>query len=212
LMGCRAKSGETCEFHPPRLERNRTLRRLMMPLIAALCLTLIALGSQTRAAAAAPGQVAADLTDADAWIRQGLKLNADGQYQEALDAFLMAVTIDPNNAFAFFNLGTASALLGRYHEAAGYLSEAVRLSPDLLPAWSNLGAMYNLLHEPGPAVAAFRQVIRLAPKDAEAHYQCALALILTGDRAAARAEYEILRPLDPALADQLRQKLSLPGK
>lgn len=143
------------------------------------------------------------LVDANAWIRQGLASNAAGRYQEALDAFLQAVVIDPTNSFALFNLGTTSALLGRYREAAGYLKEAVRIAPDLLPAWSNLGAMYNHLEQPAEALAAFRQVLRLQPGNTDAHYQAALALLALGKRDEACAEYEALRSIAPALAEKL---------
>lgn len=151
---------------------------------------------------------AAVLDDADAWIRQGLANNAAGRYQEALDAFLQAVVIDPANSFALFNLGTTSALLGRYREGASYLKEAVRIAPDLLPAWSNLGAMHNHLNQPAEALAAFRQVLRLQPGNTDAHYQAALALLALGRRDEACTEYEALRKLDTALAERLLPMLS----
>jgi tetratricopeptide (TPR) repeat protein len=148
-----------------------------------------------------------DFTDADAWIRQGLAHNAAGRYQEALDAFLQAVTIAPDNSFAYFNLGTAAALLGRYRESAGYLEKAVKITPDLLPAWSNLGAMYSHLADHDKALAAFRQVLRLQPDNAEAHYRCGLALLALGRHAEARVAYETLLRLDPDLAGSLGEKL-----
>ena len=180
-----------------------------LPLLAILCATILPAWGETVPMPAPPITAGepSDFADAQQWIRRGLQFNGSGRYQEAIEAFSRAVVIEPDNSFAYFNLGTAAALLGRYNEAAGYLRQAVRISPDLIPAWSNLGAMYNHLSQPRQALEAFRQVLRLSPADANARYQCGLALLSLGETAAARAEYEALKPLDPTLAAQLLSRL-----
>ena len=176
------------------------------------CRTTTSAGPTAVSATTAAAGQSVDLSSPDYWLRQGMELNRAGRTQEALDAFLEATLIDPDNAFAFFNLGTAAALLRRYQEAINALSRAVRINPDLLPAWNNLGAMYNLTNQPKEALTAFRQVTRLSPQDANAHYQCGLALITLGNRDGARREYETLTTLDPDLATQLMNKLTTAPK
>lgn len=201
---------EFCAALPTRMNMYPSVRLYRTLSVFYLATSLVALspGMPVSAKQQPTATPAATLDDANAWIRQGLASNAAGRFQEALDAFLQAVAIDPANSFALFNLGTTSALLGRYREAADYLKQAVRITPDLLPAWSNLGAMYNHLEQPAEALAAFRQVLRLQPGNADAHYQAALSLLALGRRDEACTEYEALRSLDPSLAEKLLPLLS----
>jgi tetratricopeptide (TPR) repeat protein len=50
---------------------------------------------------------------------------------------------------------------------------------------------------------AYKRAIRIDPDFASAHYNLGVALLRTGDKAAALDEYKILKALDKPSADQL---------
>ncbi len=63
----------------------------------------------------------------------------------------------------------------------------------------NTGMEKLKANDAAAAVAPLREAVRLAPKNAQAHYQLALALARTGAREEARAHVEEARRLAPDL-------------
>ena len=53
------------------------------------------------------------------------------------------------------------------------------------------------------AVAAFKKAIEFKPDSAEAHFNLGLGYLYLKDKEQALKEYEILKPLDSALAEKL---------
>ncbi len=67
----------------------------------------------------------------------------------------------------------------------------------------NLGVAYLRSGMSIQALNAFRQMIRLEPRNAQAHYNVAVAALALGDRAIAMTEYRTLSKLDPGWAAAL---------
>jgi tetratricopeptide (TPR) repeat protein len=73
-------------------------------------------------------------------------------------------------------------------------------------AYNYLGMTYESLQLKQDAVAAYKQAIAFKSDYAEAHYNLALLYFTVGDRGEADRHYEILKTINPALAEALSKK------
>lgn len=104
---------------------------------------------------------------------------------------------------AYKNLGNAYNGLNQFNEAADALKHATEIEPKNAAAHFNHGlALYNGRRY-SEAIEAYKAVIELKPKLAGAHYNLALAYVAINDKEGLRREYEILKPLNAAMAGQL---------
>ena len=77
--------------------------------------------------------------EAEELNNKGLSLDILGFYEEAIDCYLQALRLNPNDAEAHNNLGIAYSAQGRHDEAIGECKEALRLNPNFAEAHNNLG-------------------------------------------------------------------------
>ena len=71
------------------------------------------------------------------------------------------------------------------------------------PEYASIGSMGSKLGNADLEIEAYKKAIRIAPDYASAHYNLGMALLQTGDKAAALDEYKILKALDKQSANQL---------
>ena len=126
-----------------------------------------------------------------------------GKYEEAIESYKQAIRINPDFRDAHYNLGTAYGELGKYDEAIKSYKQAIRIDPD--DAWThhNLGLAYGKSGKYKEAIDAFKQAIRINTDYAEAHFNLGVACHYSNDRNSALEQYEILKNLDPYLANLL---------
>ena len=136
-------------------------------------------------------------------VDQGLKYYKLGRWQEAIVAFSDAIAINPNYAVAHFGLGVTYSRLEYWEEALTYFKKTIELSPTFAQGYLGLGITYNILGFTVEAMKALKKAVLINPRFAQARHALALCHLRNGDRASALEEYEILRGLDPELADQL---------
>lgn len=120
-----------------------------------------------------PVQAAETASD---YFARGIALEEDPLSQaEAIEAYRMAIGLDPQHAAAHINLGTLYYNRQDYALAEAHYRKAMEVDPRYALAYFDLG---NVLDETGrlrEAVWAYRQAILLAPTYADAHYNLALA-------------------------------------
>ena len=105
---------------------------------------------------------------------------------------------------AYKNLGNAYNGLKQYNEAAEALKRAAEIEPTNAAAQFNLGlALFNGRRY-SEAIEAYKAVIKLRPELAAAHYNLGLTYVAINDNEAARQEYNILKPLNAGMANQLQ--------
>jgi tetratricopeptide (TPR) repeat protein len=105
---------------------------------------------------------------------------------------------------AYKNVGNAYAGMKQYNEAADVLKRAAEIEPNNAAAHFNLGlALYNGRRY-SEAIEAYKAVVKLRPQLAAAHYNLGLTYVAINDKAAAREEYNILKPLNAEMASQLQ--------
>jgi len=110
--------------------------------------------------------------------RQGNRLYADQQYDQALLAYQAAQAELPEQAELHYNVGNTLHRMGDYAKA---VTETLQVRPDA-PAGLLQSTAYNLgnslyrLSDFGSAVEAYKQALRMRPDDQDAKYNLELAL------------------------------------
>jgi DnaJ-class molecular chaperone len=68
--------------------------------------------------------------DAEAKFSEGVKLQAEGESAKAVEAFKLALKLEPDFPEASYNLGLIGALLGNHNFTLDVVSRALKTSPD----------------------------------------------------------------------------------
>lgn len=111
------------------IPRRRT--RLALAALLALCLCLTSLtgcGSQAAATTAAPGQE--ETPDWQSQYDLGIRLLEEGNYEEAIVAFLAAIEIDPKKPDAYLGLAEVYLATDEPQKAADVLSQGLEAAED----------------------------------------------------------------------------------
>src|SRR5215510_1286355 len=116
-------------------------------------------------------------------VEEADKLAADRKYPEAIDAYKLAIRLDPNYAPAYGGLGDAYFNSGNSEQALSAYKEQVRLAPNDADAQYDLGFFYNAMGRHGEAFAPLVRATGLDPNFAEAFYGLGYAYLRS-------AEYE----------------------
>ncbi len=101
------------------------------------------------------------------WKSRGASLRRLGRDEEALEAFLKAIELDPRDAAAWRGKGTSLGRLGRDEEALEAFLEATELDPKDAASWRNKGTALARLGRDKEALQAFFRAIDLEPKYAD---------------------------------------------
>jgi tetratricopeptide (TPR) repeat protein len=147
---------------------------------------------------AAPRSAAARAREAEQWFEKGLELERAGApFDQILEAYLKAVTLDPTSAGAMVNLGTLFFHRRMWAQAELWYRRALEVEPNYALAYYNLGNLYDELDDRPAAIAHYEQAIRLDPNYADAHYNLALLYQLSGRALEAVRHWQIYLRLDP---------------
>jgi len=121
-----------------------------------------------------PGD-ANDVFTADEWYEAGCELE-ESDPEQAREAYLRTLELDPGRADAHVNLGRQLHVAGEPGRAEPHYREAVRIDPDDPTPHYNLGVLLEELKRREEAIHAYRQAILRDPDFADAH--CNLGLLL----------------------------------
>jgi len=109
---------------------------------------------------------------ADEWYRWGCELEAAAP-EEAREAYLRALSVDPGHADALVNLGRLLHESGDPAQAEIFYRRALEARPQDATAAFNLGVALEDLERPSDALAAYERALSLDPGNADAHYNAA---------------------------------------
>jgi Flp pilus assembly protein TadD len=99
-----------------------------------------------------------------AWNGLGMAYVGAGRSDEAADAFLKALSIDPDYEHALNNIGALYNRRGKISEARPFLQKVVNLFPDNINGMMNMGINYYLSGEFRNAELTFKKVLALRPQ------------------------------------------------
>src|SRR6266576_4552618 len=132
---------------------------VILPLFVLSCCVLVAsAGAQT-------SEPQPTLT-AEQYAQQGNGYARDKQYDKAVDAFKLAIKLNPNLAAAYLGLGNTYANMERVSDALQPMRTAVRLDPNNPFAHLSLGRALAYLKHPDEAITELNEAKRLNPNDA----------------------------------------------
>jgi tetratricopeptide (TPR) repeat protein len=103
-----------------------------------------------------------------------------GEFGQAINAFDLAIRLQPQNLPPFANRAIAYAALGRNDQAENSLRQALVLDPTNAAVNLNLGLLLAELGQPGAAEQALRTAFKSDPQSAAAAYN--LGVLLARDR------------------------------
>jgi len=83
------------------------------------------------------------------------------------------------------------------------LDEITRQQDSLLQAYYNSGVAQLSSNQPAKAVESFQHAIQLEPANTNALFNLGYAYVAVGNKQSAREQVSVLKPLDPALAEEL---------
>jgi len=109
------------------------------------------------------------------------KMAADKKWPEAIDAYKLAIRLDPNYAPAYGGLGDAYLNSGNSEQALVAYKEQVRLAPNDAQAQYDLGYFYNFMGRHGEAFAPLVKATSIDPTFAEAFYGIGYAYLRGAD-------------------------------
>jgi protein O-GlcNAc transferase len=126
--------------------------------------------------------------------RMGLR-----EWPAALDAALVCVRLDSDDAIAHDALGRALAAIGRTDEALTSFQHATRLNPSAVGPWNNLGALYRSLSQASKAIECIDHALKLDPERPQSWNNRGLIHLDAGEADAARMCFERAVSLNPRL-------------
>lgn len=135
-------------------------------------------------------------------------------YQQALTNCNSALKLKPDDGETFLYMARAYEFLKQNDKAADYYKRAVNglikfteANPDYSDGYYLLGNAHFALGNDNDAIIAYNKCLMLAPRFARARFTLGFTYLAKGDKPKARDQYNILRPIDPALAEKLRQAI-----
>jgi tetratricopeptide (TPR) repeat protein len=161
--------------------------------------------------------------DGSAYAKLGIAYASTGQHKEALAAFKLAIKIKPDamDTEANYRMAESFTGTGKFKEAleaykqALYTKRAENVDgskatqfPTMADIHFGLGLAYYNRESFSDAIKELKQAATLEPNSVDIQYGIALAYLASGDRSSAQRQEKILRPLDPALADNIAAALS----
>jgi len=160
--------------------------------------SLQAAGYRDKAIAAYSQAIALNGDDPYARTNLAIALQGAGRLDEAIANLRHAVQVKPDFADGFSHLGKALRENGMLEDAIAAFRQAcpepaegaVSLRPDDHDALVNLAGALWEAGQIDEAIAAQRQAVALKPDDANAHWAYGCLLLLNGDFAAGRPEFE----------------------
>jgi tetratricopeptide (TPR) repeat protein len=138
---------------------------------------------------------------AEAAYKKGVELGGLARYGDAVDAYRVAIHLQPDYVDAHYNLGVALAMLDRPGEAFRAFRATVQLAATDADAHYNLGLALNRLGRHTEAVQAYREAVRVRPDYADAWGNLGLTTNLIGQYRESVDAFERANALLPAYFD-----------
>ena len=98
---------------------------------------------------------------ADEWVNSGDQLNQQGRYQEALQAFENAISLDSRNQYAWSGKGTALQNLNRLQESLDAYNQALAIDSSNPWSWSGKSGVLNQMGRSVEALSAAEKALAL---------------------------------------------------
>ncbi|MDB5135768.1 MAG: tetratricopeptide repeat protein [Mucilaginibacter sp.] len=140
-------------------------------------------------------------------IKQGVQLNEQGKYDEAIDKYKSALKIDPDNIQANYELAFSLFTSGKGNDGIPYIEKTIKgsTSPSLIAAsYDLLGSIYDQGHQSQKAIESYQAGIKVSPTYQRLHFNLGIAYFRNKQYTEAEASaIEAIR-IDPKHASSQR--------
>ena len=126
--------------------------------------------------------------------------------EQAKQEFQKEIQIDPRNAGAEYILGEMARQESQWEEAVGYFSKAAKLDTNFGDAYLGWGFCLVTLKRYEEAIPPLKTAVQLEQGNPSAHYNLAIALSRTGQKAEADQQFAIHRQLTQNSAPNEQKK------
>lgn len=134
---------------------------------------------------------------------------AEGAYEDALNSFLSAASLDSVDLTARTNAAVCLERLGRWTEAADLLKQTLETHPASPEALMGLAICYLHLENPGKALEALEPLYAATPVPGRARFAKAVALQLLSRFEEAIEEYREILTSEPDSAEVLANLVAI---
>jgi tetratricopeptide (TPR) repeat protein len=162
-----------------------------------------AIKAYTNSLAIAPYQDSVRVNLGNIYLQQKSYSLAEKEYKEA-------ARLNPSNELAPYTLGQLYVQTERYDEAIAQFKKVQKIVPHDANPYYSLGMAYNKQGNYAEAVKQLKEAVRLKPKMAAAHLELGVAYAGLGDDVKARKEVSILKSINPAQGELLKQTIARP--
>jgi tetratricopeptide (TPR) repeat protein len=169
-------------------------------------------GDDATAIASFQKAIELDPNDPHAPLALGDLLQKTGRTQEAVPLYRRVLQLQPNDPAALNNLAfLLSETGGNLDEALQLALQAQRLMAGQPNVADTVGWIYVKQNMPGSAVQIFRTLVKKNPDKATYHYHLGAALLLKGDKAAAKTELQVALQKSPSKQEEQKIRELLNG-
>jgi len=140
-------------------------------------------------------------------VKEGVQLNNQRNYSDAIDKYNEALKIDPENAQANYEMAFTLVSSGKGNDGIPYVEKAIEKSnsPQFKAAcYDMLGSIYDNDHQTQKAIEAYKSGIQINPKYQRLYYNLGLTYFRNKQFADAEANAIEAIKLDPKHASSLR--------
>lgn len=144
--------------------------------------------------------VAQDKGSVSDLIKQGVNLNDQGKYDEAIDKYNEALKLEPDNAQANYEMAFTLLRSGKGNDGIPFVEKTIKANPGLqltAASYDLLGSIYDQGHETAKAIEAYKTGIQLNPKYQRLYYNLGLTYFRNKQFAEAEANAAESIKLDP---------------
>ncbi|MEZ6056061.1 MAG: tetratricopeptide repeat protein [Planctomycetaceae bacterium] len=114
------------------------------------------------------------------WFVEGCRMADDDELDSAVEAFRLALMVEPTNPEVHFHLGDALYRLRWSRAALERFYAAVEIDHDYVESWMQIGSIHRELDELDVALDAFAVALDIHPELPDAHYLRAQTLVDLG--------------------------------
>ena len=151
---------------------------------------------------------------ASQYLEQAIKLHSENKYDEAIESYLKALELTPNDSVIHYNVGTAFQAKGDFDHAQKAYKKTLELNPkndkartalDLLVKQINIKKVNELVSKAvelqnsanyEEAITAYQAAISISPEDSSLYYNLGTAYQASGNLTNAQTQYEKAIELD----------------
>ncbi len=159
--------------------------------------------------------------DPEIWTYLGVAYSSKGDYEQAVQAYQMSVSIDREYHVALNNLGAVYLSIflktqdrGAFQDALQSFKKAIEVNPEYASAYNGLGGAYKIAGDLEAAVFCFEKALEIEPGLPRALYNLGVTYLDRGDKVKAldylnkfkEARYRFLPPSERERLEELIKK------